>query len=342
MKHAWNEDGIAIGIFPKMDTSGDVPLIAFSRLWVDGDIDRAWRLVAEPDGAIRTAMLQVNAAKKECGISEEAVNEGRYLFRTRYGDVEEGFLAGPAKHGPAETVLHQEQDPNVLSAWSISEDWIVQRRGDRIAWTWDLQTQHMVHTGAKDPDGLRGFLTTVIGKDVFVQVGDSLPRGVVTWNLEQGSRPLIRWVGDATRGAGMFGTDGKDMVWTYVEGPLGDYKYEKMDVMTAPYTTEASQVQARCLRSDVKAFDPHSWVVGCGYAARPAGLGEPYHASLHVVRLADGHGWLLSGNLEPPRMQWSIPLGITCDELFTTVSIEYRTRIVRIRLDSLGPGTPPD
>ena len=82
--------------------------------------------------------------------------------------------------------------------------------------------------------------------------------------------------------------------------------------------------------------------MGCGYAARPAGLDDPYHASLHVVRLSDGQGWLLTGNLDPPRMQWSIPLGITCDELFTTVSIEYRTRILRVRLDSLGPGTPPD
>ena len=118
-----------------------------------------------------------------------------------------------------------------------------------------------------------------------------------------------------------------------------------MSVMTAPYTTDAAQAQAtsRRLRSDLKGFDPYVWAVGCGYAARNVNLKSPVNSALFIVRLSDGVSWLFPGSLDAPRIAWGPPIGATCDELFTSVeAADGVTEIARIRLDSLGPGTPPD
>ncbi|MBX3131459.1 MAG: hypothetical protein KF718_32380 [Polyangiaceae bacterium] len=40
---------------------------------------------------------------------------------------------------------------------------------------------------------------------------------------------------------------------------------------------------------------------------------------------------------------WGMPLTIDCDELITTWGVRFGNfHIRRVRLDSLGPGTPPD
>jgi hypothetical protein len=254
----------------------------------------------------------------------------------------EGFLANAVGFGAPKTVLQQPTEQTVYSNWSMSKDWIVQRMHTRTAWSWDLQTKRTVYDAADDPEHLQGKRVTVVGPDVFVAVGDC-PAGVMTWNEVQGLRPLIRWFGDGTRCAGNFKTDGKDMVWTQLEGPLGNQKYEKMDVMTAPYTTDASQLQPRRLRSDVKAFDPDPWTIGCGFAARAVSIPGPSFNALFIVRQSDGVSWLLPGtDATPPRRDWSRPMGFSCEEVFATVNLNWIPHIVRIRLDSLGPGTPHD
>nr|MDA8219635.1 hypothetical protein [Dehalococcoidales bacterium] len=250
----------------------------------------------------------------------------------------------PARMAAEKTQLPE--DPNLGSNWAVSPEWIVQLKGIYTARSWDLQTKRTVYDPSQDPDHLPGDLTTLVGKDIFVEVGDGLPAGVMVWDADNGLRPLIRWYGDASRGAGNFTTDGKDMVWTYVQGAdHGDGTYDTMSVMTAPYTTDAAQAQAtsRRLRSDVKGFDPYLWAVGCGYAARGVSLPSPLNNALFIVRRSDGVSWLLPGSLDAPRLDWGIPIGATCDELFTTVDTADRvTQVARIRLDSLGPGTPPD
>jgi hypothetical protein len=82
------------------------------------------------------------------------------------------------------------------------------------------------------------------------------------------------------------------------------------------------------------------FVVGCGYAARAAGYGT------RVTRLADGVSWVLPG--DPSQgWYWTTPVALSCSELFATVGVRSDggyplTTIARIRLDSLGSGTPPD
>ena len=60
------------------------------------------------------------------------------------------------------------------------------------------------------------------------------------------------------------------------------------------------------------------------------------------MRLSDGVSWTLPGRLAPNGEHWGNVLGITCDEVFATMDTDLTVRILRFRLDSLGPGTPPD
>jgi len=362
MRHSWNETGRALSIFPKMslDSTTGAPLIAFTRFEYDGDPDTRYVMVAETDGPVRTAFLQVNPRGKGCEFTNEASGDGRYLL-IGMGDtwdgpltdpsvgVVDGIIAGRVGGLYPDAVLKFPPDPGLLSNWSVSARWLIQRKGIRTAWSWDLQSTHTIYDPAQDPDHLPGGRTFPIGEEVIIEVGDGRPAGVMTWNLQEGIRPLIRWYGDGNQAAGNFGTDGKDMVWTYIAGAnLGGGMYETMSVMAAPFTTSAAGVAntSKRLRGDVKGFGAAGWTVGCGYAARTAGLGGTLHNAMFIVRLSDGFSWTLPGKIEIPRLDWGEAIGLTCDEVFASVSTQTSTvttpRILRIRLDSLGPGTPPD
>ena len=65
------------------------------------------------------------------------------------------------------------------------------------------------------------------------------------------------------------------------------------------------------------------------------------------MRLSDGAWWLLPGTLNAP-WQWEIPVALTCSELFAKVWFQSQSDAgftgfgyARVRLDSLGPGSPP-
>jgi len=101
--------------------------------------------------------------------------------------------------------------------------------------------------------------------------------------------------------------------------------------MTAPFTTDASRLEPRRLRSYPGAhIGLRVYQVGCGYALHDGGKGK-----LFVVRLSDGWAWFIPDVLG---RDLQVPLGITCDELFAAANIDGKLTIARIRLDSLGPG----
>jgi hypothetical protein len=163
--------------------------------------------------------------------------------------------------------------------------------------------------------------------------------GTMSWNKSAGLRPLLRWYGDWDKASGTFGTDGKNMVWTYGEGKLaGLYEFSKLSVMTAPYTTDPvdAQAKAKRLRTDPNTFYVRGYQVGCGHAARAATNPQGGNVLL-IVRLSDGAAWMLAGT--DPMTYTMEPVGLTCDEVFFADPLN---RVVRVRLDSLGPGLPPD
>ena len=86
--------------------------------------------------------------------------------------------------------------------------------------------------------------------------------------------------------------------------------------------------------------------IGCGYTAHAVSSQVFPSNSLIVVRIADGVSWELKAG-EMNRPAWAKALGFTCDELFALVEFGDGPtgeggHVVRIRLDSLGPGLPPD
>jgi hypothetical protein len=231
----------------------------------------------------------------------------------------------------------------------VVEQWIVKGTGGPItAMTWDLSKQYVIHDPKTDPDGQRAHSLVALGGDIFIEIGDGGYAGEMSWDLQHGARPLLRWQGDWTRGAGNFMTDGADMVWTYGEGKEpgkeGSYSYKKLSVMTAPYTTDPAEVaaKARRLRSDLSTMWVYPYGLGCGHAAHEVSE-KGTSRDLLVVRLADGVSWLLKGAEGGTGLKYLFALGATCEEVFTTAEVnDIGMTILRIRLDSLGPGIPPD
>ncbi len=106
--------------------------------------------------------------------------------------------------------------------------------------------------------------------------------------------------------------------------------------MTAPFTIDPAALKPKRLRSDPSvSMGSQGFQVACGRAAHGGG-----NQPVVVVNLADGLSWLL-----PPALGSDVyfyTIGLTCDHVYLSGQFGGRTNIARIRLDSLGPGLPPD
>jgi hypothetical protein len=154
-------------------------------------------------------------------------------------------------------------------------------------------------------------------------------------------RDLVSYGADPEHEAVDIGTDGTDMVWIESsgarDGGLADWPV--IDIMTAKYTTDAATVasQKRRVRSELGSTGASPFIVGCGYAARAASSRQ-LGTGIRLVRLADGRSWWFGGTL----IDATEPIAITCSELFMNANDRSNTDVVRIRIDSLGPGDAPD
>lgn len=95
MKDTWNGGVIPFGIFPRFSiepNTGKV-LLAFDRMSYGGDPNTRYRVVAEADGPVRTAFLQVNPLDKGCEFVYDDLTDDRYALRG-LGDTWDGPLTG--------------------------------------------------------------------------------------------------------------------------------------------------------------------------------------------------------------------------------------------------------
>lgn len=139
------------------------------------------------------------------------------------------------------------------------------------------------------------------------------------------------------------GTDGHDLFWVYgSERSQPSGVFPKLELMTAPYTTDPASLMPRRLRSypypgGVGAVPA---VVGCGYAVHNRLLAST------LVRLSDGMAWTIPADIVQTGVQWAKPIAVTCDEVFglgyLPANPSRPSTLVRVRIDSLGPGTPAD
>jgi len=352
MKNTWGGNVAMFARFWREASSGK-PLLAFARTRSSLDVVLVPFIIAEPDGIVRMAQIYpLSDSTKGCPYYPEDFNDGLYVVDAPArletlsdggkADVE-GAIGGPMTNmTPAVLATTLEN-----SSWRVSKDWLVQLTLGKVnAWTWDGKTIENVYAGGTDPNGLQPHVPIVQGKDIFFTVGNLQLCGVMSWSPTAGLRPLLRWYSDFTRAAGNFGTDGKDMVWTQSQGTgacLNDGP--NPEVWTAPYTTDPAVLQATAhrVRKDVRGMSPDSYAVGHGYAARCDFFGSPIASSLSIVRLSDGYAWTVAGDPDAKTHNFSVPFGLTEEEVYVFGSIQgIPMTIFRIRLDSLGPGTPPD
>ncbi len=337
------------------DRAKDKSYLQFDRVHVDDLVGVRYRLVADAEGPILTALLERTPGSEGCGLTDAGLQGGRYLFRALgesiYGPIQgsEGALGGKFGEAPS-TVIKQPMDPKNKTVWRMTSEWIIRWRAGLFARPWEGGPEVTVYDIGKDPEALTPSNVQGIGKDIFFEVGSGGFRGTMAWTKSGGLAPILRFFGDKDQGTSMFGTDGVNMVWFYGKGKGNSslLVYPERSVMTAPYSTDPATVAktARRLRSDPGQPIPFPYAVGCGHAARTiysGPEGNPTGVDLFVVRLKDGVSWVIQSTPSNQGAQFLAPMGITCDEIFTKFQfVDDAVSIARIRLDSLGPGTPPD
>jgi hypothetical protein len=316
--------------------------LAISR-WFDPH--RVYRMVANADGPVRSAILELPSTTLCTLGSDTGLRESRIAY----------------------TVLATPVPSRQSQSWSAGIGGSIDDRAPRTF------QQHKDFTSRQYVAGNIGFLEWGPGLPLFSWTGgnpvDSLAnpqagatlRGTPAEFLASGdalffavrSGPSYR-VAVYTRAAGIaeliagddpthsafdLGTDGHDLVWA--EATLASSKYSSVAWMTSPFTTREAAVQRRRLRTEAPPYcTGNSFVVGCGYAAQCAyGTNGP-QVGVRLVRLSDGQSWpLLTRNGIDPWI-WSEPIAVTCAELFVRVETPGDFNVARVRIDSLGPGEP--
>lgn len=352
----WTDSIAAVALNPVVDKNPDgSAVVGFRRIMTDAEHPRILELVADADGPVRAALLNVRSpsdtsSQVGCSSAIRGVRQGMWLVRTQgrraWGNADSSGLQGAlggSYDAPRPSLLQRYETWTWLSYhWAAGgKRYLSAREASLItSYSWGGGVEQFVASGSTDPEG-GDYGDFVTWDDALFWSTSTLHRsGVNVWTPDGGAKPFIRWVGDATRGAGNFGTDGTDMVWSYGEGKEPAEKiYPTRSIMTAPYTTDPSALEPRRVRAQLAtttSIGLHPFQVGCGYAAHGGGKDTvPL-----VVRLSDGWAWPIP-TLDPGLLLYA-PIGVTCDEVFAFGEIGGRLNIVRIRLDSLGEGSPPD
>jgi len=314
-----------------------------------------YRVVADADGPVHQAMLET--APSTCTLGHGDLRDARVAYRIY--DSESGTLSGlgGGSYGADLDDLH----PRVMTHYhpekNNDRDYYVSNLGlfeiSSLGFTinqYDWATGQFVRqiTSANQENGFGIGDLWPQGDAVFWNDYSTLAFNKLrAWTLDGGSHDLVSFGGDWTKGAMTMGVDDTWIAWSQGDGrPQSNVMFDKVRLMAAPRATAG--VSGTALTT-VAGFNMAPLVVGCGYAAVAAtvsfdaGPNEPQN--LLVFRLSDGRRWQFPTAL-PQR--WFIPLAITCTEIFAKVAIQdadsgkgYYT-IGRVRLDSLGPGVPPN
>lgn len=308
-------------------------------------------VVAEADGPAHTAIIAPMNSHTGCAILDYSdMREWRVAWFVA-GDSEGGDISKTKHHGAIGGDIDAPHPPVLFHIvdsfhynFSVSESWlgVFSTAGSTMTlYSWDNLTSGIrIASAPTDPEQFAPSTLRLYGSSAFWQLNSLTRVAIMAWDATRGSHALLRWNGDSTQGAWDLGTDGQQMVWTYGQNrsptAFATDPFPTRSVMVSPFTTDPDAIRARRLRSDPSWGYMQPYAVGCGYAARGSNT-----ADLLVVRLSDGVSWTLKMNSDP-RFLFGRALAVTCTEVFANVHAGKTSQIVRIRLDSLGPGTPPD
>lgn len=334
------------GVTPAFVHDGKVTMF-LRRLTATGVYD----LVADVDGPVHQALLQVGA----CRVWGVDTNAGKVLYRIRDDKSVKIDPGGGAIGGAVESLRPTVYRPygdkpsdSFTPEYSVGPQLFVESFGgaDRI---YSFTTGELVDTVVHAPEDYGTLYTNYLfhGDDMFWIADSSERTAIKVWTRDAGIRTFVGWPGDFSRGAESFGTDETDMVW--IEGSDGDGTgvrgYTKYEMWTAKYSADPSVVEVAKRRVGPASLESYAepYFVGCGYAAIAVYpmLSWGRSRGVQVTRLSDGMSWSVLGESDQQLIDFSIyrPFAVTCDEIFLEASSVSHSEIVRIRLDSLGPGT---
>lgn len=338
---------------------GGTPLLLVNRITGPG----AYQLVAEADGLVRTAMYSSGHCRTS---SEDDLAAGNFMRRvysensTTTRDLAGGAIGGsidalkprvyfPKDHQPSNLYAHQ---------YSVGRSLFIEAAvPDRI---YTLATGELVDTIALTPEDqdLYYFRYRFHEDTLFWMAATARRSAIKVWTRETGIRTLQDHGSDLTRGLENFATDGTDMVWIEGRGRtnVNSLIFDKYETWTAKYSIDKATVDAtkRRLRSEDGGAYGFPYAVGCGYAAVhtfPTPHSSWGQSGFRLIRLSDGVSWfIVDGSREQQReLHFEDPLGISCDHVYVRSSSPMtwsdnarHFEVVRIRIDSLGEGTPPD
>jgi hypothetical protein len=290
-------------------------------------------LIADTDGPVRLAIFQAGA----CRLQPSGMDGSWYAFGVHLG-ASGGAFSGALTSFPTQLAINS-QMPMALT---IGQPGALDLK-TMLLHSWDSPATPISVHAAADTGFLENF-AVFSGSTLFWNASRACVSKFKVWTSAGGTADFLSF-GDtnSTEGVGDIGTDGTDIVWTYGSGGCDPQTllYNTVSIMTSPFSTTASGLQPRRLRSEIpNGLGVSPFVVDCGYAARQTSQG------IRLVRLSDGVSWLLAADPSTP-WEWEIPIALTCTELFAQVLVHNdgglgSTQYTRVRLDSLGPGTPPD
>ncbi|MBI4706085.1 MAG: hypothetical protein HY744_33745 [Deltaproteobacteria bacterium] len=340
----WTDGPGSIAVDPVFSVHEGKRLLAFRRVAKDYLLD----LVAEVDGPVRTAIMRVKAPGQKdpsCFLGGHDLREGMYVisawgeYASREGDSpRSGAIGGPV--GMLHLPVIADYNDDRKYSWRVSSKWVMRidaKYAEIRVFDWAKTQDLHVIAPPEDPMNMDINAFFASGEAVFWSTHVLGYNGLNVWTEAGGAKPFIRWLDDWTRGADDLGTDGIDMVWAYGEGKKpNDWEYPVQSVMTAPFTTDPDALQPRRLRSADGQIALRPFHVGCGYAVR----GGLFNPNTFVVRLSDGVAWIVPDAW--PELKLQLPIGVDCEEVFVAGEVNGQMDLIRVRLDSLGPGMPPD
>jgi hypothetical protein len=332
------------------------PVLSFSRYTKAGNL----RMVGELDGPTRFALLETDfvhyvAQHEAIGgdvvtyrvydseVKRELSSEGGGAIFAKLDDLHPTAMARFPANSNNGSVFASDLGPLAMANGKVTQ--------------YDASTGAFVRDITTGPDegGAAIPLASANGY-LFWDILNSSDKRLRMFSPATGKGDFVTFAPDRTRGAADIGTDGVDMVWTEASGGVipGEYSYPVNSVMTAKFEPDAAKRVVRRIGSTGRiGFTGEAYRVGCGYAIHDTGDMPNAPTTKRLFRLSDGHRWeipVILPYLSPGDWQWGALWGVTCDEIilnaFDRRGLSKTPReapvqhLVRLRIDSLGPGMP--
>jgi len=309
-------------------------------------------LVVEADGPVRQAFWRDYAPYRshQTQLGDTNIAPGKSgwfmseILPTGYTNRTAPFAGDDTLLRPPILFDRKESDPNVATVWVGPSFYNETTNSKDLIRKWDGTDMGIAAYGPSVHS-----LPQWIGRTMLFSFEEWPYYRVIRWTEHDGTQVLVGFGDDYSRGAGHPGSDGVDLVWLQGEDRQPtEHNFPKRWIMTSKFSTDPSEIKPRRLVAWPAALigTPSGTLpppVGCGRAAYRYfdGSKTPPESGLIIVRLSDGMSWRLLSVSQAPPDSWSFPIAITCDEVFSRYKGGFLETIRRVRLDSLGPGTPP-